>query len=103
VIAAAAAGAILGDNVGFWIGREGGRRLLRRDGRYIYIDERTMTRGPYVVRTHGGKVVFVGRFVAVLRALAAFLVGTNRMAWPRFLLFNAAGGGVWATIDGRGG
>jgi membrane protein DedA with SNARE-associated domain len=52
---------------------------------------------------HGGKVVFFGRFVAVLRAWAAFLAGTNRMRWPRFLLFNAAGGIVWATLYGLGG
>jgi len=102
-VIAAAAGAILGDNVGFWVGREGGYRLLRRYGRYVRIDERMMTRAQYVFCTHGGTVVFFGRFVAVLRALAAFLVGTNRMAWPRFLVFNAAGVVVWATIDGRGG
>jgi membrane protein DedA with SNARE-associated domain len=52
---------------------------------------------------HGGKVVFFGRFVAVLRAWTAFLAGTNRMRWPRFLLFNAAGGSVWATLYGLGG
>jgi membrane protein DedA with SNARE-associated domain len=52
---------------------------------------------------HGGKVVFFGRFVAVLRAWAAFLAGTNRMRWSRFLLFNAAGGIVWATLYGLGG
>jgi SNARE associated Golgi protein len=52
---------------------------------------------------HGGKVVFFGRFVAVLRAWTAFLAGTNRMRWPRFLLFNAAGAIVWATLYGLGG
>ena len=52
---------------------------------------------------HGGKVVFFGRDVSVLRAWAAFLAGTNRMAWPRFLVFNAAGAIVWATLYGLGG
>ena len=103
VIIAAAAGAILGDNVGFFIGREGGYRLLRRYGRYIRLNERKLKLGQYLFKKHGGKVVFFGRFVAVLRALAAFLAGTNRMAWPRFLLFNALGGIVWATIYGLGG
>lgn len=103
VIAAAAAGAILGDNVGFWVGREGGYRLLRRFGRYIHLDERKLKLGQYVFLRHGGKVVFFGRFVAVLRAWAAFLAGTNRMPWPRFLIFNAAGGIMWATIFGLGG
>lgn len=103
VIAAAAAGAILGDNIGFFIGREGGYRLLRRYGRYIRLDERKLKLGQYLFKKHGGKVVFFGRFVAVLRALAAFLAGTNRMPWPRFLVFNALGGIIWATIYGLGG
>ena len=52
---------------------------------------------------HGGKIVFFGRFIAVLRAFAAFLAGVNHLPWPRFLLFNALGGVVWATIFGLGG
>ena len=103
VIVAAASGAILGDNIGFWIGREGGYRLLRRYGRYIRLEERRLKLGQYLFLKHGGKVVFFGRFVAVLRAFAAFLAGTNRMPWPRFLFFNAAGGIVWATLYGLGG
>ncbi len=103
VIAAAAAGAILGDNIGFWVGREGGYRLLRRYGRYIHLDERRLKLGQYLFLRHGGKMVFFGRFVAVLRAWAAFLAGTNRMPWPRFLVANAAGGILWATIFGLGG
>ena len=103
VIVAAALGAILGDNLGFWVGREGGYRLLRRYGRYIRLDEHRLKLGQYLFLKHGGKVVFFGRFVAVLRAWAAFLAGTNRMRWPRFLFFNAAGGIVWATLYGLGG
>jgi membrane protein DedA with SNARE-associated domain len=103
VIVAAASGAILGDNIGFWVGREGGFRLLRRYGRYIRLDERKLKLGLYLFRKHGGKVVFFGRFVAVLRAWAAFLAGTNRMPWSPFLLFNALGGIVWATVYGLGG
>jgi membrane protein DedA with SNARE-associated domain len=103
VIVAAASGAILGDNLGFWVGREGGYRLLRCFGRYIHIDERRLKLGQYLFLKHGGKVVFFGRFVAVLRAWAAFLAGTNRMKWPTFLLFNALGGIIWATIYGTGG
>jgi len=103
VIMAAALGAILGDNIGFWIGREGGYRLLRRYGRYIRLDERKLKLGQYLFRKHGGKVVFFGRFIAVLRTFAAFLAGVNRMRWPKFLLFNALGGIVWATLYGMGG
>ena len=102
VIAAGALGAILGDNVGFWVGREGGYRLLRRYGHFIHLDERKLKLGQYLFMKHGGKVVFFGRFVAVLRAWAAFLAGTNRLRWPRFLLFNGLGGVVWATLYGLG-
>src|SRR5438477_8845933 len=91
VIAAAAIGAILGDNIGYWVGREGGYRLLRRYGHYLHIDEHRVKLGQYLFRKHGGKVVFFGRFIAVLRAWAAFLAGTNRMPWGSFLLYNALG------------
>jgi len=103
VILAATCGAILGDNLGFWIGREGGYRLLRRYGRYIGFNERRVKLGLYLFRTQGGKIVFFGRFVAVLRAWAAFLAGVNRMQWSRFLVFNALGGVSWATLYGLGG
>jgi membrane protein DedA with SNARE-associated domain len=103
VIVAAASGAIVGDNLGFWIGRQAGSRLLRRYGHYIGLKERTLKLGHYLFRKHGAKVVFFGRFVAVLRAWAAFLAGTNRMPWDRFLLYNALGGILWATLYGMGG
>ncbi len=103
VIISAAAGAILGDNLGFWVGREGGYRLLRRYGRYIRLDERKLKLGQYLFQKHGDKVVFFGRFVAVLRTWAAFLAGTNRMRWVNFLFFNALGGIIWATLFGLGG
>jgi membrane protein DedA with SNARE-associated domain len=102
VIAAAAAGAIAGDNLGYGIGHWGGYRLLRRYGRLIRLHEGRLKLGQYLFREHGGKVVFFGRFVSVLRAYAAFLAGTNRMPWRRFLVFNAAGGIIWATVFGTG-
>jgi membrane protein DedA with SNARE-associated domain len=103
VIAAAAAGAIVGDNLGYLIGREGGFRLVRRFGPYIHFDERELKLGMYLFRRHGGKVVFFGRFVAVLRAWAAFLAGTSRMPWWGFFGYNAAGGILWATVFGLAG
>jgi membrane protein DedA with SNARE-associated domain len=103
VIIAAASGAILGDNLGFWIGRKGGYRLLRRYGPILHLNERKLKLGQYLFMKHGGKVVFFGRFVAVLRVLAAFLAGANRMRWTAFLLFNALGGITWATLFGLGG
>ncbi|HKJ95871.1 MAG TPA: DedA family protein [Gammaproteobacteria bacterium] len=103
VITAAAAGAILGDNAGFWIGWAVGYRLLQRYGRYVRLTPARLQLGEYLFLRHGGKIVFFGRFVALLRALAALLAGANRMHWHRFLVFNALGGVVWATLFGMGG
>lgn len=98
VFAVAAAAAILGDNAGFWIGGKGGYRLVRAYGPRIRLDERKLKIARYLFDTHGPKVVFFGRFTAVLRTYAAFLAGASRMAWRRFLPANAAGGIVWAGV-----
>jgi membrane protein DedA with SNARE-associated domain len=100
VIAAAIAGAIIGDNIGYSIGRYGGAKLLLRHGHRIRLHEGRLKIGIWLFRRHGGKVVFWGRFVSILRTWAAFLAGTNQMPWPRFLVFNAAGAIVWATSFG---
>jgi membrane protein DedA with SNARE-associated domain len=96
VIIAAAAGAIAGDNVGFLVGRQFGLRLLVRFG----VDARRIRLGHYLFEHYGGWVVFLGRFVAILRTVAAVLAGVNRMNWQRFLLFNATGGIMWAAVFG---
>jgi membrane protein DedA with SNARE-associated domain len=103
VIACAAAAAILGDNAGYWVGREFGFPLVLRYGRYIHLDEGRLKLGQYLFQRHGGKIVFFGRFVAMLRAFAALLAGINRLEWPRFFLFNALGAVVWASLFGLGG
>ncbi len=100
IIAVAAAAAIIGDNIGYSIGRYGGAKLVLRYGHKIGLHEGRLKIGIWLFRRHGGKVVFWGRFVAVLRTWAAFLAGTNHMEWRRFLVFNAAGGIVWATAYG---
>jgi membrane protein DedA with SNARE-associated domain len=102
VIGAAALGAILGDNIGYWLGREFGYPLLLRYGRYVGLSETRIKLGQYLFLRHGGKVVFFGRFIAVLRVLAAFLAGVNRMEWKSFLLANAAGGVLWSVVYGLG-
>jgi len=94
----AAAAAIIGDNIGYWIGDKGGYRLARRYGPKVRLDERKLKTARYLFDLHGVKVVFFGRFVSVLRTYAAFLAGTSRMRWRRFLPANAAGGIVWAAI-----
>ncbi|MGO8871997.1 MAG: DedA family protein [Acidimicrobiales bacterium] len=96
IFAVASAGAIIGDNIGYWIGNNGGFRLVRRYGHLVRLDERKLKVSRYIFDTQGPKVVFFGRFVSILRAYAAFLAGTNRMCWSRFLPANAAGGILWA-------
>jgi hypothetical protein len=82
------------------LGHWGGYRLLVRYGRYVRLDQAKVKVARYLFLRHGGKVVFFGRFVSILRTYAAFLAGTTRMPWRRFLAFNAAGGIVWATLYG---
>jgi len=100
VIVCAALGAIVGDNIGYTVGRTGGYALVRRFGRFVFLKEEHLERAERFFAKHGDKTVFFGRFVAVLRAWAAFLAGVNRMPWPAFLIYNAAGGILWATIYG---
>jgi membrane protein DedA with SNARE-associated domain len=100
VIFAATLGAIVGDNIGYTAGRYAGRALLTRYGRYIRLKKEHLDYAERFFKAHGDKTVFLGRFIAVLRAWAAFLAGTNKMPWPKFLFFNAAGGITWATVYG---
>jgi len=100
VIACAAAGAIIGDNIGYLAGRTGGRALVQRFGKYVFLKPEYLDYAGRFFAKHGDKTVFFGRFVAVLRAWAAFLAGINHMKWRTFLIYNAAGGIVWAIIYG---
>lgn len=100
VIVAAAIGAIMGDNAGYLVGRTGGREIVLRYGKYIRLDEAKLGVAERFFAKHGDKTVFFGRFVAVLRAWAAFLAGLNRMHWAKFFFFNAAGGIAWSVLYG---
>jgi undecaprenyl-diphosphatase len=100
VIALAAVAAILGDNLGYVIGRTGGRRLLERPGPLEHHRRRIIEEGEPFFQRHGAKAVFLGRWVAGLRIAAAWLAGINRMPWRRFLFWNALGGIAWATSVG---
>jgi membrane protein DedA with SNARE-associated domain len=88
--------AVFGDNAGYWIGRTGGYRLAERYGRYVRLDRAKLKVGRYLFARHGWKVVFFGRFFAVLRTFAAFFAGVGKMRWTGFAAANAAGGMVWA-------
>jgi len=103
VVVAAAAGAIVGDNVGYWIGREFGAKLLERYGQHIGIGPEKLRLGQYLFYRWGGAIVFFGRFVALLRILAALLAGANHLPLGRFFLYNATGGVLWACVFGFGG
>src|ERR1700730_16246575 len=103
IIATAAGGAHLGDNIGYCLGRKLGRKVLLRWGHLIGLDQRKLDLGEYLFLRHGGKIVFLGRFVAVLRVFAAVLAGANRFPPWRFLFFNVLGGITWAVAFGTGG
>ena len=101
VIAIAAAGAIVGDNLGYWlIGRLGGRALFKRWDWLNQYSDRVLPRAESLMARHGGKTVFFGRFVSVLRYTVAWVAGLSHMEWRRFLFWNAAGGIAWATVVG---
>lgn len=101
VIAVTAAAAIIGDNLGYWVvGRWGGRALFARWGWLRRYSERVLPRAEGVMARHGGKTVFFGRFVSVLRYTVAWIAGLARMDPWRFLFWNAAGGIAWAAAVG---
>jgi membrane protein DedA with SNARE-associated domain len=100
VIATAAAAAIVGDNIGYVLGARLGRRFLERPGWFYERRLTAVAAGDALFRKHGGKAVFLGRWVAVLRIWASWLAGMSDMPWRSFLLWNALGGIAWATCFG---
>ena len=101
VIASAAAGAIIGDNLGYWlIGRLGGRALFQRWDWLHRYSNRVLPRGEALMARRGGEIVFFGRFISILRYTVAWIAGLSRMDWWKFLLWNAAGGIAWAASVG---
>jgi membrane protein DedA with SNARE-associated domain len=98
----AAMGAICGDQIGYFVGRWIGYRLLARWGRKVGLSDERLELGRFLFRKYGAGVVFLGRFVAFLRTFAAVLAGANRMPWHSFLLWNALGGICWTALYGFG-
>jgi undecaprenyl-diphosphatase len=97
VIVVAAGGAIIGDNIGFVIGRRGGRALLERPGRFAEERRRVLEIGDPFFERHGPKAVFLGRWITGLRVWTSWLAGASDMRWPTFMLWNALGGTAWAA------
>jgi membrane-associated protein len=95
MIIVAVLAAIIGDSVGYEVGRHFGTRLL--DSRIFERRRRGLERGQQALRENGGRAVFLARFTAFLRAVMPGLAGAARMPYRRFLAFNAAGGLIWAT------
>jgi membrane protein DedA with SNARE-associated domain len=102
VVLVAAAAAIIGDNFGYAIGRAFGLPFLERHGGRAGLTPARLRVGQYLFQKYGGKIVFFGRFVALLRTFAAVLAGVNRMSWPHFLAMNALGAASWAMLFGGG-
>ncbi len=100
IITCAALGAIAGDNIGYYVGRTGGRAFVERFGRYLFLKPHHLDRAEKFFQKYGNKTVFFGRFIAILRTWSAFLAGVNQMPWRTFLIYNAAGGIVWAIFYG---
>lgn len=100
VVTTAVAGAVVGDNVGFVVGRRGGRRLLERHGGLLGLTKRRLDQFDAFFARHGAKTVFAARFITGLRVVGAVLAGASTLPWGRFLVFNAAGAIAWATTFG---
>jgi membrane protein DedA with SNARE-associated domain len=91
-------GAVAGDNVGFAVGRFGGRRLADRYGRYVFLTPERLDRATGFFDRHGGKVITIARFVEGLRQANGIIAGTTGMRWRRFLTYNAIGAGLWVSV-----
>jgi membrane protein DedA with SNARE-associated domain len=97
VIGVAIAAADMGDTMGYWIGRRGGRGVLLHRGPLTALRAHALERGERFFERHGAKTVFLGRFVPGVRIVAAVLAGASAMPWPRFAMFNVGGAFVWAA------
>jgi membrane protein DedA with SNARE-associated domain len=96
VIVTAAAAAIIGDNIGYAIGRGGGRAVLEKPGPFLRQRRYALeTADPFFER-HGAKAVFIGRWLPILRVYASWMAGGAKMRWRTFFFWNAAGGICWA-------
>ncbi len=92
-----ALGAVLGDSVGYSLGKAIGRGYFERHHRLFLLKERHIHKVDRYFEHHGGKTIFFGRFIGLLRAMAPFVAGMSRMPYGRFFIYNASGGIIWAV------
>ncbi|HEX9122108.1 MAG TPA: DedA family protein [Actinomycetota bacterium] len=97
VAVAACVGAVLGDNVGYLLGRRYGRGFLERHGRKLFVTPERLERADRYYRSHGGKTVFLGRFIPVVRSVGFILAGVAGMEWRRFFVYDLAGAVLWGV------
>jgi membrane protein DedA with SNARE-associated domain len=95
IIVLAVAAAVVGDNIGYLIGRFGGRTLVHRFGRYVFLTPRRLDAAERFFTRHGGKVVTIARFIELLRQTNGIIAGLSDMSWRKFLAFNALGAVLW--------
>jgi membrane protein DedA with SNARE-associated domain len=91
-------GAVIGDNIGFAIGHFGGRRLVERYGRYVFLTAERLDKATRFFARHGGKIIVVARFIEGLRQANGIIAGTSRLHWKRFIVFNAIGAALWVAV-----
>jgi len=90
-------GAILGNQIGYWVGHRAGRPFVLKWGRYVKLTPESLEQVERLFARHGGRAVFVARFFAISRLLEALVAGMSRMRWGTFVFYSILGGAVWAT------
>ena len=98
VMLIAATGAVIGDNIGYWVGRYYGRRFFDRFGKFLFLTPARLARMDAFFARHGSKTIFVARFITGLRVFAALFAGASKMRWRTFFLYNVAGAILWAIV-----
>ena len=98
VMLTAATGAVIGDNIGFWIGHTLGRSFLLKVGRFVFLTEKRLEHMEHYFKSHGNKTILVARFITGLRVFAALLAGASKMPWRVFFIYNVAGAMLWAVV-----
>jgi len=98
VMLIAATGAVIGDNIGYWVGRYYGRSFFERFGKYLFLTPARLARMDRFFERHGSKTIFVARFITGLRVFAALFAGASRMRWRTFFLYNVGGAILWAIV-----